>query len=113
MQKTPGITRGIPGLLLGVALSLLPLPAAAEVPEPTAYSGAVGIGAALGTLIYAPLKLTYALTGSLIGGMAWIWTGGDSEVATPIVHSAIKGDYVISPAHIEGERPIEFHGSKY
>lgn len=113
MRKTHAAARGFACVFLAVALVGVPDSAAArdEPPASTGYSGLVGMGSALGTLIYAPLKLTYALTGSVIGGLAWIVTGGNNAVATPIVRNAIKGDYVISPSHVEGERSLEFRGA--
>ncbi|MBW2268381.1 MAG: hypothetical protein JRH16_07375 [Deltaproteobacteria bacterium] len=115
MRRNKSAARGFAALLLGLALAAAPLSAWAqeEAPPRNAYSGLVGIGAALGTLVYAPLKLCYALTGSLLSGMAWVWTAGDGSIATPILHSAIKGDYVLTPAHLEGRRPIGFVGSQY
>lgn len=109
-------TRLVASLLLASALAFGPLAAHAQrddEPPDTAYNGLVGIGAALGTLVYAPAKLTYALTGSIISGFAWVWTGGDGEVASTILTSAIGGDYVILPAHVEGERSLQFLGEAY
>lgn len=84
-----------------------------EAPENAAYTGLVGVGQALGTLVYAPLKLGYALTGAVIGGMAWAWTGGDSEIANSIVRSSVRGDYVLRRDQVEGGARLAFLGKRY
>jgi hypothetical protein len=105
--------RRLGALLVTLALLSAPLPALAEEEESTAYSGLTGVGAALCTLVYAPLKVAYALGGSVISGFAWAWTLGDTDVSGPILRSAVRGDYVVSPAHLEGRRDLEFVGSQY
>ena len=113
MRKTRAATRGLAAAFLADALVVVPDSAAAddEPPPTTGYNGLVGMGSALGTLIYAPLKLTYAVTGSVIGGLAWVVTGGNNSVATSIMRNSLKGDYVISPSHVEGERRLRFRGA--
>ncbi len=69
-----------------------------------------GVGAALASVLYGPAKIVYAGLGSLVGGLAWAVTGGDTEVSTPIFESALYGDYVVTPDVIRGERPLEFVG---
>ncbi len=71
-----------------------------------------GIGAlsALATLFYAPVKLVYATTGLLIGGIAWGFSGGDAQVAKAVITPAVQGDYVITPDIIRGRRLPEFYG---
>jgi hypothetical protein len=108
--------RGIRPALAGlVALALLafPAPAGAEEPPSAAYVALTGLGATLCTLVYAPTKLAYAAGGTLISGFAWLWTLGDRSVAGPILRSAVRGDYVVTPAHLEGRRGLEFVGSQY
>jgi hypothetical protein len=100
-------------LLVALALLSAPLPGLAEEPESAAYSGLTGAGAALCTLVYAPLKVAYALGGSVISGFAWAWTLGDTAVAGPILRSAVRGDYVVTPAHLEGRRDLHFVGPQY
>jgi hypothetical protein len=71
-----------------------------------------GMGALAGfsTLIYAPVKLVYATAGILFGGIAWGLSGGDSDVMMAVMSPAVRGDYVITPAQIRMEEPIEFFG---
>jgi hypothetical protein len=96
-------------IALAAVLALAPSPARAEE-ESLAYEGAVGVGAALCTLVYSPIKLTYAAGGLVVSGLAWLWSAGDSSVLEPIYTASIGGDYVVTPAHLEGNRPLHFVG---
>jgi hypothetical protein len=71
-----------------------------------------GMGALAGfsTLIYAPVKLVYATCGVLFGGIAWGLSGGDNDVMMAVMVPAVRGDYVITPAHLRMEESIEFFG---
>jgi hypothetical protein len=69
-----------------------------------------GAAAALSSLLYSPVKLIYALGGGLTAGMAWLFSAGDSDVVNPIIDASLRGDYVITPSHLRGERPVEFIG---
>ena len=89
---------------------MLTLPAApARAEEAIAHAGWEA-GAMLATLVYGPTKVAYALVGSLVGGLAWLCTGGDGEVATAILQSAAYGDYVVTPGVLRGEESLEFVG---
>ena len=101
-------------LLVALALLSAPLPGLAqEQHESAAYSGLTGVGAALCTLVYAPLKVAYAVGGTVISGFAWAWTLGDTDVSGPILRAAVRGDYVVTPSHLEGRRDLHFVGSQY
>jgi len=71
---------------------------------------ALGVSSFALTLPYGLVKLTYALGGSLTGGMAWVLTGGQSEVARAIIQPAVRGDYVIIPEHLTNDRALVFVG---
>jgi hypothetical protein len=70
----------------------------------------VGSSCALLNLVYGPAKLTYALLGGLVGGIAFAVSAGDREVAEPILDASLRGDYAISPDHLTGRRELEFFG---
>ena len=57
--------------------------------------------------------MAYALGGSVISGFAWAWTLGDTAAAGPILRSAVRGDYVVTPSHLEGRRDLHFVGPQY
>ncbi len=67
-------------------------------------------GALFTTLLYGPAKVCYAVVGSVVSGLAWGLTAGNSEVAWPIFVSAAYGDYVVTPDHLTGQKPLEFVG---
>jgi len=71
-----------------------------------------GLGAvsAVTSLVYGPVKLGYALGGGLVAGMAWAASGGDAAVAKPILDASLRGDYVITPDILRGERSVQFVG---
>jgi hypothetical protein len=73
---------------------------------------AYGIGAAcvFANLLYGPVKFFYATGGALVAGAAYVFSGGDLDVALPVVDASLRGDYVITPDHLRGGRSIEFIG---
>ncbi|MCG8590133.1 MAG: hypothetical protein MJE66_12650 [Proteobacteria bacterium] len=94
--------------VLATAFALAPMAASAE--GTTGQQFVQGGGAALCSLVYGPAKMIYALGGSLIGGLAWVFSGGDDASAKPIWDASLRGDYVITPAMLRGEGGPEFIG---
>ncbi len=80
--------------------------------EGGASEAGTGTAAAIATLIYGPAKIVYSVLGVVFGGFAWGLSGGDTEVLSAVVTPAIRGDYVITPSHIRGERSVEFIGRR-
>lgn len=86
-----------------------------QVPQPD--EGGVnwqGVGYGAGTIaadiFYVPAKLVYAVLGGLVGGGAWVLTGGNTQTANTIWRSSLGGDYVVTPDMIAGKEPIHFSG---
>jgi hypothetical protein len=99
------------GLVCAFVIALAPVSALAEDPgEGMPAEGGLGFGAAVATLIYGPAKIVYALGGTVVGGLAWAFSGGDADVAWTVLTPSVRGDYVITRDHLTGERPIEFFG---
>jgi hypothetical protein len=92
-----------------LSMAAAPLTARAENND-LPNEGGIGAVAALSTLIYGPVKLTYAILGMFVGGSAWALSGGDQQVLEAVVTPALRGDYVVTPEHIRMERSIEFYG---
>jgi hypothetical protein len=106
-------------LLLACALSALiaaapPAAFAEEEQQQTAHPNVyAGVGAMFCTLVYSPLKIAYAASGMVVGGMAWVWSFGSPRVTRPIFTAALRGDYVVTPEHLTGERQLQFRGRRY
>lgn len=97
-------------LALMVSMAVPTAAARADMGSDLPNEGGIGAVAALSTLIYGPVKLTYAVLGLLIGGSAWGLSGGDQQVLEAVVTPAVRGDYVVTPQHIRMERGLEFYG---
>jgi hypothetical protein len=108
-------------LVLVLSLSLAPFakasaqdaqttnePAAVE-PKPGEGFG-YGVGSVLASVIYSPLKVTYAGLGLVTGGLGYLLSAGRPDVANNIIYPAILGDYVITPGHLKGQEPVVFIG---
>jgi hypothetical protein len=92
-----------------VVLWLAAMPAAASA-EGQSMEAGYGAASALCSLVYSPVKIVYAGVGSLVSGFAWVLSGGDNAVAKPILTASLRGDYVVTPAHLRGDRSIVFIG---
>jgi len=106
------------GLVLGsngievVLAQELGEPHASQEPGPAA---ALGWGmAAVGTnLLYMPAKMVYALTGGIVGLLAWGVSAGNDDVGLGILQPALSGTWVVTPEMLRGEQPILFLGPSY
>ncbi len=101
------IRTALVGAALCLAVVATPLRASARG---TAREVGLGFGAAISSIFYGPLKMGYAILGTSISGMAWVFTGGSRDVAGPIFYASVRGDYVITPEHLSLEVPLEFVG---
>ena len=66
--------------------------------------------AGLSTLLYFPLKAVFAISGGIVGGLAYVFSGGNEQAAKSIWDTSLFGTYVITPDHLQGNRPIRFLG---
>lgn len=64
----------------------------------------LGVASVLGSAIYSPVKVHYAALGAVAGGVAWVVTGGNTELAQKIWEPALSGDYVITPQILKGSK---------
>jgi hypothetical protein len=86
-----------------------------QVPQPEQggvnWPGAgYGVGALLVNILYVPAKLTYAVVGSVVGGLAYVVTAGNQQAANGVWRSALGGDYVVTPQMLAGQQPLNFSG---
>src|SRR6185295_18233544 len=76
----------------------------------TASSAGMQAAAAVSTILYFPLKAAFAIGGGIVGGLAYVFSGGNEQAAKSIWNTSLLGDYYISPDQLEGNRPIRFLG---
>lgn len=66
--------------------------------------------AGISTLLYLPLKLAFAIGGGVVGGLAYAFSGGNEQAAKSIWATSLYGTYILTPEHLQGNRPIRFLG---
>ena len=91
--------------------SAVPQPVAAEQSEAT-DDPSLGLQIASGALsiLYTPVKVVYAGLGGLFGGFVYALTGGNEKVAHSVWDASLRGDYWLTPEHLQGNEPIHFKG---
>ena len=96
---------------LGLLIVLTGNPAIAAEKSGTSPEG-VGLQAAswLATIPYGAVKVAFALTGGIVGGLTWAVTGGNTAAAKTVWTNTIYGDYIVQPQHLTGEKPLHFLG---
>ena len=62
------------------------------------------------TIPYAIAKVIYATTGTVVGGFAYVLSGGDTDAAKAVWVPSLYGTYIITPEHLSGHRPVRFLG---
>jgi hypothetical protein len=101
--------------VLGLAVALGSAPASAQSAEKNEDVGregeaGLGVAAGLASIVYAPAKVLYAAGGGLVAGLAYVFSAGDKDITEPILTPALRGDYVVTPAHLRGEKQLDFIG---
>ena len=87
-------------------------PAAAAQSDNSGTPKDAGMQAAsfLLTIPYGIAKSVFALSGGIVGGLTYAFTGGDTQAAKKVWHTSMYGTYVITPSHLRGEKPVRFLG---
>ena len=76
----------------------------------TASSAGMQAAAGFSTLLYLPLKAVFAIGGGIVGALAYAFSGGSEQTAKSIWDTSLYGTYIITPDHLQGNRPIRFLG---
>lgn len=96
---------------VAVAVALTASAGPAHANDPTTMKDAMlGIGSGLCTLVYTPVKLVYATTGTAVGGLVWLFSAGHSNSMHAVLKTTAGGDYVVTPEHLRGLRVIQWTG---
>jgi len=77
--------------------------------NPPAHFG-YGAASVLATIPYGLAKLLYAGAGTVVGGLAYVFSKGDTAAAKAVWTASLRGTYVLTPEHLKGERDIHFIG---
>lgn len=93
------------GSVLGLMLNTPP-PVSAN-PD---YIEDAGLGTATvaANVFYIPAKLTYATLGGITGGLAYLLTGTNREIAERVWKPSMGGDYIVKRRHIQGAETLYF-----
>ena len=73
-------------------------------------SAGMQVAAGFSTLLYFPLKAAFAIGGGIVGGLAYAFSGGNEQAAKSIWTTSLYGTYILTPDHLQGNRPIRFLG---
>lgn len=97
--------------MLSLGMAVVVNPASAEE-QSTANPQGVGLQAAswVLTIPYGAVKSAYALSGGMVGGLAWVATGGNIEPAKGVWLPSMTGDYIVQPENLTGEKKLQFVG---
>lgn len=76
----------------------------------TGSSAGMQAGAAVCTLLYFPFKAAFAIGGGIVGGLTYVFTGGNETAAKSVWTTSMYGTYIITPEHLQGDKPIRFLG---
>ena len=70
----------------------------------------LGMATVFANVFYMPVKVGYAAIGGITGGVGYILTGGNKDVAQGVWVRTLGGDYVLSREMVAGEESIHFSG---
>jgi hypothetical protein len=87
-----------------------PPPSTGNTEGGTASNAGMQAAAAVSTILYFPLKVAFAIGGGIVGGLAYAFSGGNEQAAKSIWDTSLRGTYLITPDHLQGDRPIRFLG---
>ncbi len=96
-----------------VHLTLVPV-SIAQGAEDASQGSAKGAGLQaaswLLTLPYGAAKVCFAVVGGVTGGLTYVFSGGNLDAAKAVWHTSVYGTYVLTPEHLQGDKPVRFLG---
>jgi len=80
--------------------------------ETSSHDEGIGIKIAswAATVPYCLAKSTFAALGGIVGGFAFVFSGGNAETAKAVWTTSIFGTYIIRPVHLRGQESVHFLG---
>ncbi len=68
------------------------------------------VAAGISNFVYFPAKLVFAITGGIVGGFTYLFSGGNEHAAKSVWDTSLYGTYILTPDHFQGNRPVRFLG---
>ncbi len=78
-----------------------------------ADAAGAGVASAIATAVYAPAKIAYAATGAVVGGGAYVVSGGNADLANAVLGPAVTGHYIVTPERLRTPGSLQFRGSGF
>src|SRR5262245_49896191 len=116
-QRMVKLSRSIVAMLMAICMGLTMIPPASTLADDqvskTDSSDDTGMKVASWALTvpYCAAKAAFAVAGSVVGGLGYAFSGGDSRTAQSVWTTSVYGTYILRPAHLRGEEPIHFLGT--
>jgi hypothetical protein len=106
------LTMRIVVVILVLLIGQAPGAWAAEKNSAESPATEIGLGASSFVLSvpYGAAKVSTAIVGGVVGGLAYVLSGFDKQVADSVWYTTIGGDYVITPDHLTGKKALHFNG---
>ena len=104
-----GMRRGVAVMVVATTLGIA-APRGADAGDFASDAG-IGVGCVFVNLLYMPAKFVYATLGGFTGGLAYLLTGANYDVAERIWTPSLGGNYVVTPAHLRNEQTLYFSGA--
>lgn len=82
--------------------------AASDSGDSTASQVGYGVGSALGTLVYAPVKGAFCILGGVSSGFAFVF--GGPKAAGQVAGATCGGTWAITPDALKGKEQVKFVG---
>jgi hypothetical protein len=112
MRQRPSCMRNV--TMIAVAALLIALGGNSAVAADESGSSATGAGLQaaswLATVPYGAAKVVYAISGGVVGSLAWMISGGNTEVAKAIWNPSMTGHYIVQPQNLTGDKALHFIG---
>lgn len=64
----------------------------------------------IATVPYGAAKVVYAISGGVVGSLAWVITGGNTAVAKAVWTPSMMGHYIVEPKNLTGDKSLHFVG---
>ncbi len=99
-------------MILALSVCLAPVTWAAEQDSNSSLGADFGLGLAsfVCSIPYGAVKVSTALLGGIMGSFTYVLSGFDKRAADSVWYTTMKGDYIVTPDHLRGNRSLRFTG---